>query len=220
MPAESVVDKKKRTKKIIGLLKQNYPDAKCSLDFATPHQLLVATILSAQCTDERVNQVTPDLFRKYADVKAFAEADITELEQAVHSTGFYANKAKAIKNSAQQLLDLYKGEMPRTIDELMKLSGVGRKTASVVLGAAFGIAEGIVVDTHVGRISRLLGFTTKNDPAKIEKNLMEIIPPDDWIVYSHLLIEHGRAICKARKPECDRCFLSALCPSSTVVDSI
>ena len=219
MPTESVVDRKKRAKKIIGLLKRHYPQAKCSLDFATPHQLLVATILSAQCTDERVNQVTPELFRKYGDVKAFANADITELEQAVHSTGFYANKAKAIKNSAQQLLDLYKGEMPRTIDQLMKLSGVGRKTASVVLGAAFGIAEGIVVDTHVGRISRLLGFTAKNDPAKIEKNLMEIIPPEDWIVYSHLLIEHGRAVCKARKPECDTCCLSALCPSASVADN-
>ena len=213
---ESLTKKKNRARKILALLKDAYPNSRCSLDFKTVHQLMVATILSAQCTDERVNMVTTDLFKKYPTVKAFAEADLKDLEEAVHSTGFYANKAKSIKKSAQQLMEQYDGEIPRTISELVKLGGVGRKTASVILGAGFGMAEGIVVDTHVGRISRLLGFTEQSDPVKVERDLMEIIPHEDWIVYSHMLIDHGRAVCKARKPACESCPLAKLCPSANI----
>ncbi len=216
MPVESLADQKQRAVRILALLKKTYPDAKCSLDFSTPHQLMVATILSAQCTDERVNQVTPVLFEKYPTVESFADSDLAELEQIVYPTGFFKNKALAIKESARQLIDLYEGVMPRTIEELTRLKGVGRKTASVILGAGFGLAEGIVVDTHVGRISRLLGFTRKNDPAKVERELMKIIPTEDWIAYSHLLIYHGRAICKARTPDCPHCPLKTLCPSAQV----
>lgn len=216
MPREIQDDKRKRALKIFGLLKKHYPDSRCSLDFSTPHQLLVATILSAQCTDERVNKVTPDLFRRYPTVKAFAEADLTEFQKAVYATGFYVNKAKAIKASAQQLIERHGGEMPRTLDELVKLTGVGRKTASVVLGAGFGLAEGVVVDTHVGRISRLLGLTRQSDPGKIEQDLMKVLPRSEWILYSHMLIDHGRAICVARKPKCGECFLAKLCPSARI----
>jgi endonuclease-3 len=212
---ESQTDKKVRAGKIVRLLKKHYPDSRCSLDFKTPHQLLVATILSAQCTDERVNKVTPGLFKKYPSVEAFAGAEPEELQKAVFATGFYVNKAKAIKASAQQLLERHDGEMPRTLEELVKLSGVGRKTASVVLGAGFALAEGVVVDTHVGRISRLLGLTNHKDPVKIEQDLMAVLPRADWIGYSHLLIDHGRAVCVARQPKCGECFLSTLCPSAS-----
>lgn len=214
MPRESLANKKVRAEQIVGLLKKAYPDSKCSLDFTTVHQLLVATILSAQCTDERVNMVTPALFRQYSSIGAFADADLKDIEEAVYTTGFYANKAKSIKKSAQQIRDEHGGRMPRTLGELVKLAGVGRKTASVILGAGFGIAEGIVVDTHVGRISRLLGFTRETDPVKVERDLMKIIPEQDWIVYSHMLIDHGRAVCKARTPDCEHCDLSKLCPSA------
>jgi len=214
MPRESQKDKQARALKILKLLKKHYPNAHCSLDFKTQHQLLVATILSAQCTDERVNKTTPELFKKYQSVEAFAQAEPEELQRAVFATGFYVNKAKAIKSSAQQLIERHGGEMPRTVDELVKLSGVGRKTASVVLGAGFGLAEGIVVDTHVGRISRLLGLTRQNDPVKVEQDLMAVLPRADWIGYSHMLIDHGRAICVARKPKCSECFLSKLCPAA------
>ncbi len=203
-----------RAKKCIRLLKQHYPDARCSLHFKTVHQLMVATILSAQCTDERVNKVTPALFKKYPSVKAFANANLDELGKDIYSTGFHNNKAKAIKQSAQQLMEQYNGKIPRTLQELVKLPGVGRKTASCVLGAGYGLAEGIVVDTHVGRISRLLGFTKEKDPVKVERDLIQIIPKQDWIVYAHLLIEHGRAVCKARRPDCEHCFLKRLCPSA------
>ncbi|MEW5796728.1 MAG: endonuclease III [Candidatus Zixiibacteriota bacterium] len=213
MPRESLNDKKTRAKQIVALLKKRYPDSRCSLDFRTPHQLLVATILSAQCTDERVNKVTPELFAKYPTVKDFAEADRADLEKLIFTTGFYVNKAKAIRQSAQQLVTAYNGEIPRTLDELLKLSGVGRKTASVVLGAGFDLAEGVVVDTHVARISRLLGLTRESDPVKIECDLMTVIPQKDWIVYSHMLIDHGRAICVARRPKCRECVLAKLCPS-------
>ena len=214
MPRESQTDRQKRALKIVGLLKKHYPESHCSLNFKTAHQLLVATILSAQCTDERVNKVTPDLFLRYPTVKAFAEAEPTELQKAVFATGFYVNKAKAIKASAQQLIERHDGEMPRSLDELVKLSGVGRKTASVILGAGFGLAEGVVVDTHVGRISRLLGLTREKNPVKVEQDLMKVLPRPDWIVYSHMLIDHGRAICVARKPKCSECFLAKLCPSA------
>lgn len=216
MPRETLKDKLARAKKIVALLKQHYPDSKCSLDFRTPHQLLVATILSAQCTDDRVNKVTPALFARYTTVKAFADADQPELEQAIYTTGFYVNKARAIKKSAQELVARHGGEVPRTLDELVKLSGVGRKTASVILGAGFGLAEGVVVDTHVSRISRLLGLTKQKDPVKIERDLMVAIPREDWIVYSHMLIDHGRAVCVARRPKCGECFLAKLCPSAKI----
>lgn len=214
MPRESLANRISRTKTIIRLLKKEYPEAKCSLDFKTTHQLMVATILSAQCTDERVNMTTPVLFKKYRSVKAFAKADITELERIVFATGFYKNKAKSIKKSAQQLLELHDGIVPGTLDELVKLAGVGRKTASVVLGVGFGVAEGVVVDTHVSRISRLLGLTTHKDAVKIEKDLMKVLPHKDWIVWSHLLIFHGRAICIARRPNCAKCCLRKQCPSA------
>ena len=177
---------------------------------------MVATILSAQCTDERVNKTTPSLFKKYPTVEAFAEADLNELGRDIYSTGFHNSKAKSIKKSAQQLLELFDGEIPRELSLLVKLTGVGRKTGSVILGEGFGLAEGIVVDTHVGRISQLLKLTNQKDPVKAERDLMKIIPTKDWIVYSHLMIWHGRAICIARRPACEDCFLAKLCPSAKV----
>jgi len=216
MPLESKEKRIKRAKQVVELLKKNYPDAKCSLNFKTVHQLMVATILSAQCTDERVNKTTTTLFKKYKSVKDFANANTDELAQDIFATGFHNQKANSIINSARQLMDLYNGKIPKTLDKLVKLSGVGRKTGSVILGAGFGLAEGIVVDTHVGRISRLLKFTSQKDPIKIEQDLMRIIDSTDWISYSHLMIYHGRAICKARKPNCKNCFLRNLCPSSVI----
>lgn len=217
MPREPLEKKNSRAKKVIALLKKRYPGARCALNFENVHQLMVATILSAQCTDVRVNIVTPDLFKKYRSIKDFADADINELENDVRTTGFFRNKAKSIKRSAQQLLEEFRGEIPRTIEKLTKLAGVGRKTASVILGTGYGIAEGIVVDTHVSRISRLLGFTSKTDPVKIERDLMEIIPKKDWIDFSHLLIYHGRAICIARRPKCPICPVNKLCPSARLI---
>ena len=214
MKPDEIKKIKPRAKKIIARLKQAYPDSGCSLVFRTPHQLLVSTILSAQCTDERVNMVTKDLFKKYRSPKAFAQADIEELEDDIRSTGFFRNKGKAIKESARILANDLKGEMPRTLHEMVKLPGVGRKTGSVVLGAAFGLAEGIVVDTHVMRLSRRLGFTKEKDPVKIERDLIEVIRKADWIIYSHLLIDHGRAVCKARKPACSDCQIAGFCPSA------
>ncbi len=208
------IDTKSRASKIISLLKKEYPRASCTLDFRTPHQLLVATILSAQCTDERVNIVTKDLFKKYKKPKDYAEAPIEELENDIRSTGFYHNKAKAIKESAVILHNDYKDKMPDNLTELTKLPGVGRKTGSVILGAAFGIAEGIVVDTHVTRLSQRLGLTKNKDAVKIEKDLMQIIPKKDWIIISHLLIDHGRKVCNARRPDCPNCVLKKVCPSA------
>lgn len=215
VPRESKEARAKRAAQIVTRLKKAYPDARCSLDFQTVHQLMVATILSAQCTDERVNTTTPALFAKYPDIDAFAEADERELARDIFATGFHNAKARSIIKSARQLRDVHGGEMPRTLDQLVKLAGVGRKTASVILGAGFGLAEGIVVDTHVGRISRLLGLTKETDPVKVERDLVKLIAEKDWIIYSHLLIDHGRAVCRARRPNCPACSLSALCPSST-----
>lgn len=177
---------------------------------------MVATILSAQCTDERVNKTTPALFKKYKSIKAFAGADLTELARDIFATGFHNSKAKSIKNSAQQLLEWYDGEIPKELDKLVKLSGVGRKTGSVVLGAGYGLAEGIVVDTHVGRINRLLKLTNHKDAVKVEKDLVKIINHNDWIIYSHLMIDHGRAVCKARKPLCSKCMIKSHCPSQKI----
>jgi len=216
MPREKQVDKQKRAGEIVARLKREYPDAGCTLDFKTVHQLMVATILSAQCTDERVNVVTKDLFKKYRTIEDYAEADIDELKRDIFTTGFHNNKAKSIKLSAQQLLERHNGKIPRTLDELVKLAGVGRKTASCVLGAGFGLAEGVVVDTHVARISKLLRLTSQKDPVRIERDLMKVIPQADWIVFAHLLIAHGRAVCIARRPKCGECVLNALCPSAQV----
>ena len=203
-----------RTRKIIKLLRQAYPDAHCALNHENPLQLLIATILSAQCTDVRVNIVTADLFRKYRTVQDFADADQTELEQDVHSTGFFRNKAKSILGAARMIIDEYGGEVPQTMDELLRLPGVARKTANVVMGNAFGIASGIVVDTHVGRLSALLGLTEEKTPEKIELDLQQLVPRKDWIDFSHLLIYHGRQVCIARRPQCEVCVIEKLCPSS------
>ena len=191
-----------------------YPDAKCSLDFSNPLELLVATQLSAQCTDERVNLVTRDLFRKYRTVEDYASASQEELEQDIRSTGFYRNKAKNIRAACHLLITNYNGEVPSTMADLIKLPGVARKTANVVLGNAFGIIEGFVVDTHIGRLARRFGWTKNEDPVKVEQDLMRLVPRQDWLDLSHLMIFHGRAICQSRKPLCQQCTLSKLCPSA------
>ena len=198
----------------IARLKSEYPDATTALDWENPLELLVATILSAQTTDVRVNAVTPNLFAKYPTAADYAAADPTELEEDIRPTGFFRNKAKSLRGMAGALVEDHGGEVPRTMDELVALPGVGRKTANVVLGNAFGIDEGVVVDTHVRRLSNRLGFTIENDPEKIEKDLMQAVPKRDWTVFSHLLILHGRSVCKARKPACADCIVNDLCPSA------
>ena len=201
---------------IIAELRRLYPNAKCSLDFSTPLQLLIATQLAAQCTDERVNMVTKDLFRKYHSVEDFAAVSQEELEQDIKSTGFYRNKAKNIRATCQRIITDFGGEVPHTMKDLLSLPGVARKTANVVLGNAFGIVEGYIVDTHNMRLSRRFGWTTSEDPVKIEQALMRIIPQQDWLDLSHFLIYHGRAVCVARKPLCEQCTLAKLCPSAFV----
>ncbi len=201
---------------IIAELRRLYPDAKCSLDFSTPLQLLIATQLAAQCTDERVNMVTKDLFRKYRSVEDFATVSQEELEQDIKSTGFYRNKAKNIRATCQRIITDFGGEVPHTMKDLLSLPGVARKTANVVLGNAFGIVEGYIVDTHNMRLSRRFGWTASEDPVKIEQALMRIIPQKDWLDLSHFLIYHGRAVCVARKPLCEQCMLAKLCPSAFV----
>jgi len=198
---------------IIQRLRQTYPDAHCELNYETPHQLLVATILSAQCTDQRVNQVTPELFSTYQTVADFAAADRAELEEAVRSTGFYRQKAKYIQESSHTILQEHGGEVPADMDSLLQLNGVARKTANVVLGEIYGIADGITVDTHVKRLAKRLGLTNDTDPTKVEKDLMAIVPRESWIEISHLLIFHGRRICFARRPDCGSCPLNDICPS-------
>jgi endonuclease-3 len=210
-------DKKKRSLEILARLKQLYPHAKCSLDYNTPVQLLVATMLSAQCTDERVNQVTPALFARLPDAPALAGADILELETLVRSTGFYRNKAKNIKASCQKIVQEYGGEVPQEMEKLLTLPGVARKTANVVLANAYGIIQGVTVDTHVKRLSNRLGLTDKSDPLKIEKDLMGLVPQPDWENFSIMLIYHGRAVCQARKPKCGGCDLADLCPSAAIL---
>jgi endonuclease-3 len=212
MPRESTADKIERTQKIISALKRVYPDAHCELDHASPLQLLIATILSAQCTDKRVNIVTAELFKKYRNATDFADADIAALENDIRSTGFYKNKAKNIKACCAALAEKFNGKVPRTMDELHALAGVGRKTANVVLGNAFGINEGVVVDTHVSRLSNRFGLVKGTDAVKIEQELMKLVPQDDWALFSHLLIWHGRRRCDARKPDCAHCEIKQLCP--------
>ncbi|OGQ06272.1 MAG: endonuclease III [Deltaproteobacteria bacterium RIFCSPLOWO2_01_44_7] len=204
-----------RAKKIIQVLRKTYPDNECALHHKNPFQLLVATILSAQCTDKRVNMVTPGLFKKYPNAKAFAQAPIKDIEQAIRSTGFYKNKAKSIQGCCQILDTRYHGKVPKTLEELVKLPGIGRKTANVVLGVAWDI-PGVVVDTHVKRLTYRMGLTKQTDPEKIEFEMMKIIPKKDWIDFGLLLIAHGRAICDARKPKCEVCPISPLCPKKEV----
>lgn len=212
MPRESTAEKIKRTQKIISALKRVYPDAHCELDHANPLQLLVATILSAQCTDKRVNLVTAELFKKYRSAKDFAAAEIAELETDIRPTGFYKNKAKNIQACCATLVEKFGGEVPRTMDELHALAGVGRKTANVVLGNAFGINVGVVVDTHVTRLANRLGLVKGTDAVKIEPELMRLAPQAAWALFSHLLIWHGRRRCDARKPDCAHCEIQELCP--------
>lgn len=205
-----------RTLEIIKRLKKEYPDAHCALNHTNAFELLIATILSAQCTDERVNLVTAELFRKYRRPEDYVRAAPEELEEDIRSTGFFRNKAKNIRAASRTIVDEHGGEVPRTMDELLELAGVARKTANVVLGNAFGIASGVVVDTHVRRLSNRLGLTTEQDPVKIEKDLQELVPKKDWVMFSHWLIWHGRAVCKARKPNCPECVLEDICPKEGV----
>jgi endonuclease-3 len=205
-------DKKRRADEIIGRLKREYPDAHCALNHANAFELLIATILSAQCTDERVNLVTANLFRKYRSPQDYLNVLPEELERDIHSTGFFRNKAKNIQTACRQIIELYNGEIPQTMDELLILNGVARKTANVVLGNAFGIASGVVVDTHVSRLARRLALTEHQIPEKIEKDLQQLVSQKDWIMFPHWLISHGRKICQARKPKCAECVLNDICP--------
>ncbi len=211
---ESLEDKKKRTRRIVAGLRKAFPDVKCSLGYENPLQLLIATILSAQCTDERVNAVTPALFARYRTAQDFADAPVEEIEGFIRSTGFFRNKAKNIQACCERLAREHGGEVPREMEALTRLAGVGRKTANVVLGNAFGIASGVVVDTHVRRISNRLGLTRHQDPEKIEQDLAGLIPKKDWVDFSHLLIHHGRRTCDARRPDCPACPISKDCPSN------
>ena len=211
-----ISDKKKLTRQIIKRLKKEYPDAHCALVHSNAFELLIATILSAQCTDVRVNIVTADLFRKYRQPEDYLKVSPEELEQDIRSTGFFRNKAKNIQAACEKIVENFGGEIPQTMEEILTLNGVARKTANVVLGNAFGIASGVVVDTHVSRLSQRLGLTDENTPEKIENDLAELAPKKDWIIFPHLLIWHGRAVCQARKPKCAECVLEDLCPSSSL----
>lgn len=212
MPRETTEAKVARAKKIIARLQQTYPDAHCELNFSNPLELLVATILSAQCTDKRVNLVTAELFKQYRSAADFADAELIELEQAVKTTGFFRNKAKNIQACCRALVEKHGGEVPRSMEELFALDGVGRKTANVVLGNAFGINVGVVVDTHVTRLANRLGLTKQTDAVKIEQELMALVPREQWTWFSHWLIWHGRRRCDARKPDCAGCEIKKLCP--------
>ena len=211
---ESIEELKARTRDVIRRLKRAYPDAKCSLNHSNPFELLVATILSAQCTDERVNIVTADLFRKYTKPEDYLKVSPRELEKDIQSTGFFRNKTKSIQGTSKVLTEEYGGQVPHTMDELLELPGVARKTANVVLGNAFGIKAGVVVDTHVTRLSHRLVLTLEKTAEKIERDLIEIVPRKDWVIFPHLMIWHGRKICKARNPLCDECVIEKQCPSS------
>lgn len=219
MPRENTAEKVARTRKIISALKRVYPNAHCELNFSNPLELLIATILSAQCTDKRVNLVTAELFKKYRSAKDFAEADIAALENDIRSTGFYKNKAKNIKACCAALVEKFGGQVPRTMDELHALAGVGRKTANVVLGNAFGVNAGVVVDTHVARLSNRLGLVKGTDAVKLEQELMKLVPQAEWTLFSHWLIWHGRRRCDARKPDCAGCEIANLCPRVGVKNS-
>ncbi len=208
--SESLADKKLRMASILKSLRREYPEAHCSLNYETPYQLLIATILSAQCTDDRVNQVTPVLFAKWPGQGEMSKVSLAEIETVIRSTGFYKAKAKSILECSKALIERHHGEVPNRLDDLVKLRGVGRKTANVVLGNAFGI-PGLVVDTHVGRLCRRMGFTRAEDAVKVETEIEKLVDKSDWTVFSHLLIAHGRATCMARKPNCEHCVISRFC---------
>ncbi len=217
MPKESPEARAVRLRKIIAGLRRAYPDAHCELHHSSPLELLIATILSAQCTDKQVNLVTADLFRKYRTAGDYANAPAAELEQAIRRLGFFRNKARNLQACCRALLERHGGEVPRSMAELVELGGVGRKTANVVLGNAFGLNEGVVVDTHVTRLSRRLGLTRHSQPEKIEPDLMKLVPRDQWTLFSHWLIGHGRRRCTARKPDCAGCEIRRLCPSASLI---
>ena len=212
MPKESNEQKKARVAKIIAGLRKAYPDAHCELNHSNPLELLIATILSAQCTDKRVNMVTPQLFKKYPTAADYAKARLPELEEEIKTTGFYRNKAKSITKATRNIVEKHDGKVPNTMEELISLGGVGRKTANVVLGNAFNINTGIVVDTHVARLSQRLGLTKETDPVKIEVALMNLVPQEQWTMFSHWLIWHGRRRCYARNPDCPNCEIKSICP--------
>lgn len=214
MNTETELDKKTRLLKIIELLEEEYPKAQTALHYSSPLEILVATILSAQCTDKRVNIVTQSLFKKYKTAEDYANANLVELEQDIRSTGFYRNKAKNIKNAGKMLVEQFDSEVPQTIEAILQLPGVARKTANIVLSNAYGVIVGIAVDTHVLRLSKRLGLSENTNPDKIEKDLMQIVPKSDWKRITNLLISHGRAVCDARKPKCDICVLNTICPSA------
>lgn len=210
---------KERTQKVLELLEKQYPNAKTALNYSSPLEILVATILSAQTTDERVNIVTKTLFKKYKTPQDYAAVDIKELEEDIHSTGFYHNKARNLQNCAKMLIEKFNGQVPKTMQELLELPGVARKTANIVLYYGFGIVEGIAVDTHVRRLSQLLGLADTDNPDKIEQQLMQITPKEDWMKLTDVLIFHGRQVCIARKPRCEACVLNQICPSAFSVNS-
>ena len=217
MPPETASAKAKRAERIIEGLARTYPDAHCELNYSNPLELLVATILSAQCTDKRVNLVTAELFKKYRNVRDYADADLHELEEAIRSAGFFRSKARSIQAAARALLEDHHGKVPQTMEALIELGGVGRKTANVVLGNAFHINSGVVVDTHVARLSQRLALTRQKTPEKIEQDLMKLVPGEQWTLFSHWLIWHGRRRCFARKPDCPHCEIRSLCPSADKV---
>jgi endonuclease-3 len=216
-PAAPSAERKAQAARVVRRLKADYPGATCALENETPFELLVATILSAQCTDERVNMVTPELFRRWPTAADMARAPTKQLETVIQSTGFFRNKAKNIKAASQAMMDEHDGDVPRDMDQLVALPGVGRKTANVVLGTAFGLATGVVVDTHVTRVSRRLGLTAHTDPVKIEQDLMQIVPKREWVDFAHRMIHHGRQSCTARKPKCPECSMNKFCPKIGVV---
>jgi endonuclease-3 len=213
---ETVAQRKERAAEILRRLDREYPEARTALEFDGPYELLVATILSAQCTDERVNMVTPSLFKRFPSAKVLAGAKAETVEDMIRSTGFFRNKTKSLLGMANAVVDRHGGEIPDTMAELVALPGVGRKTANVVLGNAFGKDDGVVVDTHVGRLSRRLGLTREEDPVRVETDLMKLFPRETWTGLAHVLIFHGRAVCKAPRPRCAECVLADICPSSTV----
>ena len=212
---KSIAAKRKRAAEIVQRLKAEYPKAKCSLSYKTDHQLLVATILSAQCTDKRVNQITPNLFEKYKSVESFAYCDVEELSQDIRSAGYHNSKARSIQGSALRIVEEYSGQIPTNLADLVDLPGIGRKTANCVLGECFDVPS-MVVDTHVIRIMNLLGFSKTKNAVKMESELMEIFDKEDWVKLTHMIIDHGRAICIARRPQCDKCVLADLCPGFTM----
>jgi endonuclease-3 len=213
---ENAAARAARTEEVLARLRREHPDARCALDHSSPLELLVATILSAQCTDARVNQVTPELFRRYPGASDYAAAPLAELERAIQPTGFFRNKAKSLQGLGRALVERHGGRVPDTLDELVELPGVGRKTANVVLGNAFGKNEGVVVDTHVRRLANRLGLTRESDPVKIEQDLIGLVPRAAWTEWAHLLIFHGRRVCRAPTPRCSECVLADLCPSARV----